>query len=439
MTLREMLDCSPYQAYAYSYPHKTTYRTLDPPVSLEQAWADEDQSALFLYVHIPFCEMRCGFCNLFTIEKPADDLRQRYLDALELQIDQVTAALDDDARFARLAIGGGTPSQLEAAQLERLFELIDRLAGPNIAQIPTSVEVSPETVTADKLAVLADRGVDRVSIGVQSFVDEETRAVRRPVDVETTHDALRLIREAGIPTLNLDLIYGMPGQTDETWRRSLDAALECAPEELYLYPLYVRPLTGLGNSSRTWDDARLALYRQGRDYLLERDYEQVSMRMFRREGAPSTDGPVYCCQEDGMVGLGAGARSYTAGLHYSTAYAVGRRARLAIIEDFVGSTADDFARADYGVRLDAAEQRRRWVILSLLAAEGLDAAAYAARFGAPVCEDFAQLAELGELGLAERDGDILRLTAAGLERSDVIGPWLFSEQMRTLSDQYEPK
>lgn len=118
--------------------------------------------------------------------------------------------------------------------------------GADLSAVPLSVETSPSTATADRLAVLADRGTTRVSIGVQSFVDAEARAAVRPQHRSEVEAALGRIREAGIPVLNIDLIYGIEGQTEDTWRTSLDAALAWSPEELYLYPLYVRPLTGLG-------------------------------------------------------------------------------------------------------------------------------------------------------------------------------------------------
>ena len=152
----------------------------------------------------------------------------------------------------------------------------------------------PSTATADRLAVLAARGATRLSIGVQSFVDAEAKAAVRPQRRADVEAALGRIRDARIPVLNIDLIYGIDGQTEETWRHSLDAALAWRPEELYLYPLYVRPLTGLGQlgagSDAAWDTQRLRLYRQGRDHLLAHGYEQVSMRMFRLPDAPSEAG-----------------------------------------------------------------------------------------------------------------------------------------------------
>lgn len=432
-TLERMLRGSPYQSYAYSYPHKMAYRPLDPPRELSEVWANEDKDALFLYVHIPFCEMRCGFCNLFTMAKPKQPLADTYMTALRRQARQVKRALGD-ASFARLAIGGGTPTQLELDAFIEVFDIIEEEMGADIKNIPVSCEMSPETVDAEKVRVMVERGVKRASIGVQSFLEQETRAVRRPQKREDVLRALTTIREADFEVFNLDLIYGMPFQSEESWTQSLEDAMSFEPEEVYLYPLYVRPLTGLGNSSKSWDDHRLDLYRQGREFLLERGYEQASMRMFQKKDVNTTPGPIYHCQEDGMVGLGAGARSYSSKLHYSTDYAVGRRGVVSIIEDFVQREDAHFARADYGFEIDDAEDRRRWVILSTLSSEGLDPKRYVERFGQDVFEDFPQLHVLEELELATRsdEDDCLRLTQAGMERSDVIGPWFNSERVNEL-------
>ena len=99
---------SPFQAYSYSYPHKTAYRDLEPPRNLAEVWAAENRQALFLYFHIPFCEMRCGFCNLYTVANPRDELVRDYLDALRRQARVMDEILGERA-VARMAIGGGTP------------------------------------------------------------------------------------------------------------------------------------------------------------------------------------------------------------------------------------------------------------------------------------------------------------------------------------------
>lgn len=434
--LERTLRSAPYESYAYSYPHKSAYRVLDPAIRLADAWAQESKDSLFLYLHVPFCEMRCGFCNLFTTANPETQVRDAYMKALERQAEAVNRALGG-ARVARMAVGGGTPTYLDPASLDSLFDIAARVFGVDARDIPTSCETSPLTAERDKLRVLRERGVVRVSIGVQSFDEREARAAGRPQKTDDVLRALTRIREEGFPVVNIDLIYGLPGQSVRSWLASLAAALRFAPEEIYLYPLYVRPLTGLERHPKEWDDIRLACYREGRALLLAEGYEQVSMRMFRSASAPSADGPAYCCQDDGMVGLGCGARSYTNALHYSNEYAVGACGVRDIIARYSACPSEEFERADYGFTLDGAEQRRRYVVKSLLRVEGLDESVYCARFGKEPAEDVPELGALVESGLATAGGSRLKLTELGLELSDAIGPLLYSARVQELMRTYE--
>ena len=427
MTLETLLQNGAFAAYAYSYPHKTAYRPLAAPVRLRAAWQGERSEALFLYVHLPFCEMRCGFCNLFTRIERDEEVHRVYLDALERQMRVVADELTP-SQVARLAIGGGTPTILAPRELNRLFDALAALWCANPANIPASVETSPATATPDRLQILRERGVSRLSMGVQSFIEAESRALGRPQKPAELNAALDAIRAADFPVFNLDLIYGVEGQTCQSWLHSLRAAVQWAPAEIYLYPLYVRPLTGLGKRGECASVSQLDLYRAGRDFLLEHGYQQVSLRMFSRHA--NNDGPRYCCQEDGMVGLGAGARSYTRELHYSSEYAVGASGVRSIIENYQTRSDAEFAVADYGYQLSADEQKRRYLIQSLLQRDGLNFAAYRDYFGGDAREDWPQLDELQALDLAQRDGETLKLTPDGMEKSDVIGPWLASREVR---------
>ncbi len=452
VALESLLESPAYQAYSYSYPHKTAYRGLAEPWSLRDAWANEDRDALFLYLHIPFCSYRCGFCNLFTLARPSADSVARYLDQLDRQL-AVTAEALGTHRFVRFALGGGTPSYLSTDQLQRMFDSVRRHCTIDLRAIPAGMEVSPETVDAGKMAICRSAGIDRISMGIQSFSDAEVRALVRPQQRDEVERAIAAIRKHDFPTLNLDLIYGIQGQTIASFLASIDSALAFAPEELYLYPLYVRPLTGLGRMEGRIDgrssktrfalrpepvDDRMTMYRAGRDALLAAGYRQVSMRMFRAPHAPAADiGPVYCCQDDGMVGIGCGARSYTRALHYSSEFGVSRRSVAEILDHYLSLSQDDFARIDYGIALDTHEQRRRYVIQSLLVRPGLDAEAYRARFGSDCFEDLPQLKALEALSLARLENALLTLTDAGMARADTIGPWLISDAVAARMSEFE--
>jgi oxygen-independent coproporphyrinogen-3 oxidase len=425
--LDAVLAGSPYQDYAYGYPHKTAYRPLVPRRPLAEVWTGMD--ALSLYLHLPFCEMRCGFCNLFAATDAQRELVAPYLAALQRQAEAVIGVLGR-RRFARLAVGGGTPTFLSADELGRVFDIITQVLGAAPHNIPTSVEASPMTATPDRLAILAARGVDRLSLGIQSFDETELKACGRAREAAAAERALENIRVAGFATLNIDLIYGGQFQTVESWMRTVGRALAWEPEEIFLYPLYVRPLTGLAGRARVENALGLACYRAGRETLLTAGYDQLSMRMFRRRGAPSRGAPREDGEEQGVIGLGCGARSYAPSLHYSAEYAVGRAGVLAILEDYVARPQAAFAAADYGIVVEEREQRRRFLLLSLMQHTGVDRNAYAHRFGGEAADDFPELTVLARRGLATLEASAITLTTAGLERSDVIGPWLYSADMR---------
>jgi oxygen-independent coproporphyrinogen-3 oxidase len=138
-----------------------------------------------------------------------------------------------------------------------------------------------------------------------------------------------------------------------------------------------------------------------------------------------------------MVGLGCGARSYTRALHYSSEYAVGARGVREILEAYVRRPDAAFDVADYGFELDLSERRRRYFILSILSDEGLDFGAYRRSFGSDAAADFEEIGALIELGLARADGGVVRLTERGMERSDAIGPWLYSPSVRSRMEGFE--
>ncbi len=432
LNLETVLTGSPYISYTYAYPHKTAYRSIEP-VPLEQIWQSEPNET-FLYVHIPFCEMRCGFCNLFTTVNPDSSLETGFLTALERQASAVRSALPNNT-VARAALGGGTPTFLVPSELERVLKVLESFGVGH--STPLSVETSPRTATSDRLELLQHFGVDRISIGVQSFVEAEARAVGRSQRSSEVLGALERIRAYHFPTLNIDLIYGLPNQTSVSWLESLRIALDFAPQELFLYPLYVRPLTGLGKLEQNWD-ARLELYRVARDFLLESGYAQHSMRVFRRADAPSRDvGIAFDAQKDGLIGLGVGARSYTNHLHYSSEYAVGQVRVKEIIADYATRTETDFSFATHGFYLDQLEQRRRFILQDIFNVAGFSRIAYQQRFDSDAVADFPLLAGLLELGLVAISRDTIFLTELGLERSDAIGHLFYSAHVQELARDFE--
>ena len=421
-----------YDGYAYSYPHKHSYRHMEPR-PLRDLWHDEKRDALFLYVHLPFCEMRCGFCNLFTIAHPQANMVDDYLAALTREAHTVKTLIDPE-RFAQMAIGGGTPTFLSVGQLSTLFDII-RSLGCDPTEIPAAIEMSPATVTKEKLDFLKTQGISRASIGIQSFTEAEVKSMGRPQKNKEVYAALDLMKQAGFPTVNLDLIYGVQTQTLTSWLFSVQEAIRYEVEEIFLYPLYIRPLTGINRIPQdAHQDSRFSFYKEAKKLLLSSGYTQVSMRLFRRTTAHKT-AVTYSCQEDGMIGIGAGARSYTRTTHYSSEYAVARQNIRSIIENYIAK--EDYSHIDYGIELDKEEQQRRFVIKSILHGTGLDLRRYQTLFDNDARENYPLLDQLVDNKLAHEENGLLQLTPAGLDYSDAIGPRLYSSPIQKLINEFE--
>jgi oxygen-independent coproporphyrinogen-3 oxidase len=425
--------------YVYGYPHKKAYRAL-PPRAPDEVWRHESRDRLFCYVHVPFCSQRCSFCNLFTYVPGGDDPAERYLDALARQMG-LYAAMLRPMRFTRLYVGGGTPTYLDTGQLRRLTAALRDVLGVDPAQTPGCIEASPETVDEEKVGVLRELGFQRISLGVQSFVADELRHVNRRFEFARNRAAVETIGRAGFPHFNLDLIYGLPGQTARTWLASLDEAVASPATSLFLYPLYVRPLTGLDRRpdlppapsepemARMYDLAVVQLSGAG--------FRQLTMRQFRRDVPTDGTDLEYRCQSDGMLGLGAGARTYTTGLHYSTPWRMVARNIRSVVEDYRAAMRAGDALIRHGFDLDEDERQRRFVIVSLLY-DGVDRRAFAAAFGAEAGERFApQWDALAAEDCVAVEDDAIRLTPRGVRHADVVGQLFFSERVRRLMDTYE--
>ncbi|MFV0476628.1 MAG: STM4012 family radical SAM protein [Parahaliea sp.] len=424
-----------YQDYAYGYPHKSAYRTFDNPPRLADLWQEENKDHLFLYLHLPFCEMRCGFCNLFTAANPIEDIVAAYLKALTTQMRIVREEIGH-FRPVQMALGGGTPTLLSTAALADLLDSVALYCEADPASISAAIETSPQTVTHQRMALLAERGFERISIGVQSFDEAETRVMGRTQKVTLVEQALDTIRNYDFARLNIDLIYGAQNQTPQSFVTSLRRALAWQPEEIFLYPLYIRTLTGLDGRRQVVDEHRRQLYRAGRDFLLSAGYYQVSMRAFHRMAV--ADRPTqneFSCQEDGVVGLGTGARSYTGGAHYSSRYAVSRGKVLDIIKDFTVCSEETFRYAEHGFMMDKNEAMRRFMLKSIMRSDGLDRQRFFSLFDISPEVAFPVLTQLEAIGLLCFDERVIRPTASGLEHGDAVPPLFYSRKVRQLMDE----
>lgn len=423
--MNEQQQISRYVSYMYSYPHKTAYRTLTPPVSLSPYLERLEGREASLYFHIPFCAHKCGYCNLFSQQCCDAERISLYLHTMRRQAEQLSVAAQG-LKFTSFAVGGGTPLILDEGQLEELFCLAE-LFGVHPSRVFTSVETSPEYTQKSVLRQLRARGVERLSMGVQSFNETELKKLKRRPGLGTVVGALENIVEAGFPQFNLDLIYGIEGQTVESFMRSLNTALTYRPNELFIYPLYVRPGTRI--NVRSTDDIGYAIYKSARELLVGQGFVQTSMRRFVRRETTETE---FSCGDEVMLSCGAGGRSYLGNLHYATPYAVRQQAIADEIDHYIRTT--DFMTAANGFLLSTEEMQIRFIIKNLMYHRGVDLAEYEKRFGEK--PDRNLFREFTDRGWIEETGRIVRLTGEGMAYSDYIGQAFISPVVRKLMSEY---
>lgn len=279
---------------------------------------------LGLYLHIPFCEKKCPYCD-FNTYAGLDDLFQRYVDALCRELGR-WAALLDGRTISTVFLGGGTPTVLTAEQLAQLFETVHRHFRLS-TRCEISSEANPGTVDRAKFSTLRSLGVNRLSMGVQSFHPEELRFLGRIHDVADVFQAFETARSAGFDNINLDFMFGLPHQSADRWRTTLDQALALSPEHLSLYSLIVEPNTPLHHWVQTGrveapDEDNAALhYEMAREALAQAGYVQYEVSNWARTNRPHRDSsallPAFACQHNLIywrnqeyLGVGPGAHSH---------------------------------------------------------------------------------------------------------------------------------
>lgn len=436
---------TPYVQYMYSYPHKTAYRPL-PDIRFQDYAHYLAGNGHSLYLHIPFCETKCGYCNLFSVTGQGEEEMERYLKQVGRQLCQYQEILAlHGTEFGDFTIGGGTPLLLSERQLERMFSMVRQ--GLSFSRTPEIlIETAPNQTTREKLKVLKEAGVTRVSMGIQSFFDAELQVLGRRHSAGRAKASLERLMSFDFPRVNVDFIYGIPGQTINTLLASLKEALTYEPGEIFLYPLYVKHGAGMERQLGTEMvmDSRLAFsqYQEAAAFLQAENYRQDSMRRFVRkekktEAAHALDleRAFQDCGFSTSLSLGCGGRSYLGELHFCTPYAITRDSCLGELRGFEAT--EDFSKIRHGILLSGEERRRRYVIRHLLIHPGLPAAGYQAHFGLDPAEDFPVIKEWMEKGYVVYKNAFFRLSPEGMALSDYLGPQLISPWIRKRMEEWD--
>jgi oxygen-independent coproporphyrinogen-3 oxidase len=364
-----------------------------------------------LYIHIPFCQTKCPYCDFCSITGTG-------------QVADFLAALDQEARLYReqfsafdsLFLGGGTPSWLTGAQLDQLMNNLRR----HFVFAPDSeitLEANPDDLTADKLAHFRDLGINRLSLGVQSFDEAELRFLGRRHTARQTEQALLLIRAAGFTNLGLDLMYGLPGQTLEGWTGTLETALSFAPEHLSCYQLTVADETPLGQRVAAGqlrlpdEETQREFFLLTANFLTARGYLHYEVANFARQGPQAGGLCLYCCRHNlkywtrtPYLGLGPAAHSFLAGRRWWN---------ISSVAQYCSSLSAGEAPVAGEESLTPEQIRLETLALGFRTREGVSLATLREQPGGD-----AMVAALTQAGLVRVDGERVIATACGLVVAD---------------------
>jgi len=387
---------------------------------------DGDDGGLGIYVHVPFCERVCPYCDFAVVaeRKLASGTRDRYVTALlaDLEMGAVRFA---GRRLETLYFGGGTPSLLPPESLARLIDAARALfEGPPALQEIT-LEVNPSSTERSRLAAFREIGIDRLSLGIQSFSDTVLRRLGRAHRAEEGRRTLEAARAAGFENLSLDLIFAAPDQRLADLERDLDEALRFAPEHLSAYELTVEAATPFalaerrGQLRRADEDEVAEMFLRIEERAAAAGLARYELSNYARPGFEARHNSRYWARRP-VLGIGLGAWSCEPpceGAPYG-----GRRVNLrelgAYLERALAGRPPE-ARVEI---LEPREARAEAIFLGLRRREGLEAAAFERDFaGAPRAFFAAPLDLLTREGLLEesREGD-LRLTARGRLLADSV-------------------
>ncbi len=382
------------------------------------------EGSVSLYIHIPFCQSKCSYCD-FNSYAGLESLIEPYVGALLAEMGlwrQPTHHMNLPTVF----LGGGTPSLLPLAEVERLMTALRqrfRLA----ADVEVSCEANPGTVDRPYLQGLRSLGVNRLSLGVQSFHDDELATLGRIHTAAEAREAYDTARQAGFDNVNLDLIYGLPCQTMTAWQHTVREAMALRPDHLSLYALTVEEGTPLADDVARGrlppPDADLAadMYLWAEDALAVAGYQHYEISNWALPDRQCRHNLAYWLNEP-YLGLGAGAHSCFGGFRFANVK--DPRRYIPLVEESAkdsGRPAEGLApfltglhHIAFAEQMTAARAIAETVVLGLRLVEGLRLEEFRRRFGQELMSVYgAQVEELEALGLLERGDGCLRLTANG--------------------------
>ncbi|GAA4706092.1 radical SAM family heme chaperone HemW [Brevibacillus fulvus] len=363
-----------------------------------------------VYIHIPFCTNKCYYCDFNSFVTKNPQLIWDYLEALDREM-ALTFAEQPPEQVKTIFVGGGTPTFLDQAQMAAFLQIVHKHLNKHLTvDLEFTMEANPGTTDRDKLALMRAEGVNRLSFGVQSFDNRLLKRLGRIHDVDDVYRSIDNAIAAGFQNISIDLMFGLPEQTEEIFAQTLQKAFEMPTTHFSAYSLKVEENTLFHTLYQKdqlplpTEEAELAMYMMLIDQMEQHGYPQYEISNFARPGMESRHNKTYWLNNE-YYGLGAGAHGYANHQRHVNA------GPLAIYMQMCNKglpRVEQFAVSDSGAMEDE-------LILGLRLMEGVDLQRFAKRYGRSVEEEFGPIVqEEKEKGMLIEEEGFLRLTRKGL-------------------------
>ncbi len=289
-----MIDFNKFTKYSKPGPRYTSYPTalefhegFDAEAFDKELSYQDSSNPLSLYFHLPFCRSACYFCGCNVVYTSKEDKKDRYIDYLEKELEILSKKIDTSRVVTQLHFGGGTPTFFNKAQLGRVIKLIQKHFKNFDKDAEISCEIDPRFFTTDHMEVLKSGGFNRISFGVQDFDPKVQEAVHRVQSFEVTKGAIDIARDAGIKSVNVDLIYGLPYQSFETFKKTLGMALELGADRFAVFnyahvPWMKKTMRKIDETTLPHPSVKLEIFKYTIDFFEKNGYKMVGMDHFAK-------------------------------------------------------------------------------------------------------------------------------------------------------------
>lgn len=443
-TARTAIDLNMIRKYSIpgprytSYPPATQFTTNLDALQLEEAIAADNAPGagpLSLYFHLPFCETRCWFCGCNTVITRRRDSAKEYLDDLAREMRLTAAKIDTSRPVAQIHLGGGTPTFFPPDQLRRLGSLLRNYFLNIGSNVEFGVEVDPRRLTAEHVLALREIGANRASLGVQDTNPRVQLAIHRHQPHRLNEQTMEWLRSTGFSSVNVDLIFGLPLQTAETFAATIDDVLALNPDRLsvfsYAHVPWIKPAQKIFEDREQLPSAeeKLAMFAVAHEKLTAAGYIDIGLDHFAKP-----DDELAVALREGTLhrnfqgySTRGGASLYAFGISSISSTADTYRQNYKSLADWRAALDAGRLPTERGLRITAEDKRRRDIIMRLMCDRRLNFAKLSKSLGVDFAQTYAK--EIASLDDLEADG-LIRRTAEGIEVTGIGVPLLRVVAMR---------